>query len=62
MIDYDLFDRYGIMPEIPTPSDPNDEPTENDIADAHLFGCLYAIAASVVLFIAVCLIILIKHL
>lgn len=58
---YDPIDQFGIMPEIPTPSDLHDEPTEHDIVAAHLIGCLYAIAASVVLFIAVCLIILILH-
>ena len=58
---YDPIDQFGIIPEIPTPSDLHDEPTEHDIAAAHLIGCLYAIAASVVLFIAVCLIILILH-
>lgn len=58
---YDDIDQFGLIPEIPTPSAPNDEPTEHDIAAAHLVGCLYAIAASVVLFFAVCLMILITH-
>ena len=53
MRDYDPNDPFGMMPEIPAL---DQEPTEDDIAAAHIIGCLYAVAGIAFLVLVVSLI------
>ena len=52
MRDYDPNDPFGMMPEIPALQQ---EPTEDDIAAAHIIGCLYAVACIAFLVLVVSL-------
>lgn len=54
MRDYDPNDPFGMMPEIPALQQ---EPTEDDIAAAHIIGYLYAVAGIAFLVLVVSLLI-----
>lgn len=53
MRDYDPNDPFSMMPEIPALQQ---EPTEDDIAAAHIIGCLYACVVIAFLVLVVSLI------
>ena len=55
MIGYDPNNPFGFMPEIPSVK-PEQEPTEDDIAAAHIIGCLYAVAGIALFLLVVILI------
>ena len=51
---FDPNTPFGFMPEIP-----HEEPTEEEIGAAHFVGCMYAMAATIILFLIMSIAILV---